>query len=368
MTQCTLQPRPTHVDVPSLTVLANHFSTHALAADQQLLAWRERVGHVIDVPVSSRRLAEGFAANIDRYVVGGMSFTDCRTHAIVLDRSVARVSTDVRRDYVFHLFVEGQADNVTSMHKKRSAVDSVQKIIAFDMNQPFRIERSDCRVLTLFVPKAVVDAELPDGESIHGRVVPQESPLAGLILDHVSAIGREISQLDPRDALNALTTAAQLLAAAFRKESRLMGASRAAVQAAVMGQVRRYVEANLHQTDLTPASVVQALQLKRATVYRWFEHEGGLGVYIRHRRLRIAADELVRFPNLLVTEVAYGLGFKSASDFTRAFRRAFDMSPQDMRARAFDLQHLAGVLEHAQERIDLHENLSLKSETDGQVR
>jgi hypothetical protein len=33
-----------------------------------------------------------------------------------------------------------------------------------------------------------------------------------------------------------------------------------------------------------------------------------------------------------VIEIAYGLGFKSASDFTRAFRRAYDMAPQDFRA------------------------------------
>jgi AraC-like DNA-binding protein len=46
----------------------------------------------------------------------------------------------------------------------------------------------------------------------------------------------------------------------------------------------------------------------------------------------------VRFPQLRVVEIAYGLGFNSPSDFTRAFRRAFDMSPQDLRARALILQ------------------------------
>jgi len=37
---------------------------------------------------------------------------------------------------------------------------------------------------------------------------------------------------------------------------------------------------------------------------------------------------------LPVTDIAYGLGFKSPSDFTRAFRRAYEISPQDFRARA----------------------------------
>ncbi|MFM0153407.1 helix-turn-helix transcriptional regulator [Paraburkholderia sediminicola] len=320
-------------------ISTSRFSTHALPAEEQFLAWRQRVGHVVDVPPSKEQVAGGFRGEIDLYAVGGMVFTDCSTESMLLERSVARVSTDSRRDYAFHLFVEGEIGHVTGMRKKRSAPDSVQGIVAFDLNQPFRAERPECRLLSLFVPSAIVDEELRDGAAIHGRIVQQGSPLTGLVLDHLAAVAREIPTLDPVAAADALHASAQLLLAAFRKDARLTGASRSAMQAAVMGQVRRYVEANLYQGDLTPTSVVQALQLKRATIYRWFEHEGGLGAYIRNRRLREAADELVRFPHLQVTEIAYGLGFQSASDFTRAFRRAFDMSPQDMRLRALDLQH-----------------------------
>jgi len=338
MSEYPKPPRPVRGDVQRPRIETSSFSTRALATDKQLLAWRKRVGHVVDVPPSNKQIAAGFGANIDKYTVNGIIFTDSRTDAMRLERSVARVSTDSLRDYAFHVFLEGETGNVSGLHKKRSATGSAQGIIAFDLNQPFRVERPACRVLTMFVPRAIVDAGLPDGESIHGRIVLQGSPLAGLVLDHVTAISKEIPWLDPGAASDALTTGARLLVAAFRKESRLMGADRAALQAAVMGQVRRYVEANLHQGDMTPTGVVDALQLKRATIYRWFEHEGGLGAYIRHRRLRMAADELVRFPQLPVTAIAYGLGFKSASDFTRAFRRAFDVSPQDMRAHAFDLQ------------------------------
>jgi AraC-like DNA-binding protein len=323
-------------------ISTSRFSTHALAAEEQFLAWRQRVGHVVDAPPSKEQIARGFRAEIDLYAVGGLMFSDCSTESMRLERSVARVSTDTRRDYAFHLFVEGEIGHVTGMRKKRSAPGSVQGIVAFDMNQPFRAERPKSRLLTLFVPPAIVDEELRDGTAIHGRIVEQGSPLTGLVLDHLTAVAREIPTLDPAAAAQALQAGAQLLVAAFRKESRLTGASRAAMQAAVMGQVRRYVDANLHEGDLTPTSVVQALQLKRATIYRWFEHEGGLGAYIRNRRLREAADELVRFPHLQVTEIAYGLGFQSASDFTRAFRRAFDMSPLDMRVRALDLQQQRG--------------------------
>jgi AraC-like DNA-binding protein len=318
-------------------IVTTRFSTHSLAASEQLLAWRSRVGHAVDVPPSNRQLAEGFAGHIDLYAVGGMTFTDCSTDALTLERPVARVSTDSRRDFVFHVFLDGEIGNVTGMHRKRSAAEPARGIVAFDMNQPFRHERPACRLLSVFVPRDIVEAGLPDAGSIHGRIVQQGTPLGRLILDHAAAISRDMPKLDRHGATDALTAGAQLLIAAFRKESRLTGAGRASLQVAVMGQVRRYVEANLHQGNLTPTSVVEELQLKRATIYRWFEHEGGLGTYIRNRRLREAADELIRFPHLQVTEIAYGLGFRSASDFTRAFRRAFDISPQDMRARAVEL-------------------------------
>jgi AraC-like DNA-binding protein len=100
----------------------------------------------------------------------------------------------------------------------------------------------------------------------------------------------------------------------------------------MVDQVRRYVQAHLCDDDLSPESVLSALQLPRSTLYRLFQHEGGLGAYIRHLRLRHAADDLIRYPHALVLDIAFGLGFKSASVFTRAFRRAYGMAPQEYRA------------------------------------
>ncbi|WP_259295129.1 AraC family transcriptional regulator [Paraburkholderia sp. DHOC27] len=317
------------------------FSTRTLATDQQVLAWRRRVGHAVDVPPTRAQLSDGFGASIELFAAGDSIFTDVRTDAMVLERPVARVSTDARRDFAFHLYLEGETGEVTGMSKKRSAPGSVQGIVAFDLNQPFRVERPACRVLTLFVPRPVVEAGLPDSESLHGRIIPFDTPLAQVALEHAVATRQRVPTLGAQKADEAFRLAAQLLLAAFRQDSSLTGAGRAALQAAVLERVRRFVDANLHQAELTPSLVVDALQLKRATIYRWFEHEGGLGAYIRHRRLREAADELVRFPQLKVTEIAYGLGFKSASDFTRAFRRAFDISPQDMRVRALEMQRTA---------------------------
>ena len=47
------------------TIATSRFSTHGLAADEQFLAWRQRVGHVVDAPPSKEQLACGFRGEID---------------------------------------------------------------------------------------------------------------------------------------------------------------------------------------------------------------------------------------------------------------------------------------------------------------
>ena len=111
----------------------------------------------------------------------------------------------------------------------------------------------------------------------------------------------------------------------------MSGSKRAVGRALMFEKTRRYIRENLNDFELSPERVVQALGLSRPTIYRLFQHEGGLGAYIRQLRLRVAADDFVRFPGIPVQDIGYALGFKSASDFTRAFRRAYDLSPRDVR-------------------------------------
>ncbi|SAK45007.1 AraC family transcriptional regulator [Caballeronia hypogeia] len=325
---------PADSDTPTFFT---RFSTQAVPRERQLLAWRDRVGHVVDVLPDKAQVERGFEGKIDLHAAGGLVFTEARTEALVLERSIARVSTDTRRDFAFHVYAEGETGHVGGVNLKRSEPGSVRGIVAFDLNQRFRLERPACRVLTMFVPRPIVAAHIGDCEALHGRVLSFDAPLAGFVLQHFDATARELPTLERPDAIDLLDAGAQLLLSAFAGKPHASPDARTALQTAVKAQAKRYVETHLHEADLTPMNVVDALGVKRATLYRWFEREGGLAAYIRERRLREAADELVRLPNLQIADIAFGLGFKSASDFTRAFRRAFDVSPLEMRMCALEL-------------------------------
>lgn len=318
---------------PASEVAHNHFSVKGQPLQQQLLAWRERVGHVIDVLPSLTQVETPFNACIDRYDIGARRFTDCRSDALLLERSVARISTDNHRDYVFHVFTHGGIESIEGISLPLRKHPSAS-IIALDLNQPVRMHRGTCRMLTLFVPRATVDAAFPHAESIHGRMIENTSPLAQLLIEHVEALSKSLHRMSANEAATAFDISVHLLLGAFGKQTKLSGNARSAVLAGMFDKARRYVQANLHRGTLTPETLFQTLKLPRSTLYRLFEQEGGLGAYIRNCRLREAVDELVSFPNLPVAGIAYGLGFKSASDFTRAFRRAYGMAPQDLRFMA----------------------------------
>ncbi|OEC35702.1 AraC-type DNA-binding protein [Pseudomonas cuatrocienegasensis] len=319
---------------PHLTHLAHdRFDVGQVPMHQQLLAWRERVGHVIDVLPAKWQLEQPFLAAIDRYRLGEWTLTDCYSDPLLLSRSLARISTDNKRDYVFQVFINGGMSlGPSKAHNNRAPYSA--GILLLDLNQPLRMQRSACRVLSLFAPRACVDSLFPDAESLHGRVLDSRQTEAGILIEHLQALAHELPAVPPHEALMALEYSAQSLLGAFTKQAKLSGNARAAARSLMFSRVRRYIKHNLYSDELSPERVLLDLRLPRATVYRLFEHEGGLAAYILRCRLREAAEQLFKCPQTPVLDIAYSLGFGSASDFTRAFRRVHEMAPRDFRLSA----------------------------------
>ncbi|MBN3785392.1 helix-turn-helix domain-containing protein [Burkholderia sp. Ac-20353] len=309
-------------------------------ARRSFLAWQERMSPVYDIQPSSKHAEDTFDASLSRYTIDNLSLFDFRTAPNLAVRSLGRVSTESIRDISFSVFLEGQPGLFVGGNPRPDAppIPQVPSILALDMDQPCTIRSFHGRILLLFVPRALVERSLPDAASLHGRSLHATTPLTRLLIEHLVALNRQIVGLSKEEAHQSFVTAVELVVAAFSRQAGLSGNGRAAVRAAVYGQVRRHVETHLHDPELSPDSVLASLHLSRASVYRIFEHEGGLAAYIRSRRLRMAADELVRFPHMEVQDIASGLGFNDASSFTRAFRRAFDIAPRDLREYAPLLQ------------------------------
>lgn len=108
-----------------------------------------------------------------------------------------------------------------------------------------------------------------------------------------------------------------------------------AIADARLGDVERYINANLASPSLTPARAAAALKLSERTLHSLFERQGvSFAAHVRRRRLEECRIALIARPSRPVIDVAFAWGFGSLPSFYRAFRAEFGMSPGDLRQAA----------------------------------
>jgi AraC-like DNA-binding protein len=320
-------------------IAPTRFDVSHLPPTEQLLAWRERVGQVVDVVVSRARTQMPFSAWINRYMMGEYLFIDCYSDQVTLDRSIARISRDSARSIAFHLFLDGEPAAIFRHGANRNPVPADLVISAVDLDQPFQMARKHSAHAEIFMPAARLQSVFPDPGMLHGRGLMPNAPGVSLIIERVKALIRDIRHLLPSEAQARLEAIVELIIHAFGKSMGIRDSAQALTRELTISNARRIVREHLFDSELTPERVLASLGQSRASVYRLFEHEGGLAAYIRNLRLRAAATDLVRLPELAVKDIAYSVGFKSASDFSRAFRRAYETTPQAL--RDYDAWYLA---------------------------
>lgn len=311
-----------------------HFTVNREARSLQALAWSDYVSRILDSPVSRVQTETGFYGEIDSYILKDMVYLDSRTDPLQQTRTNARISRDDVRNFVFHMAVDGIMETTTDQKRQASIAQFVPGVLALDLGQPMKMRRpTRARVLAFFISREKVSAAIADPESIHGKVLPYASPMGRLLQEQVLHLCRCLPHLSQTDTHDAINLCADLALAAFAKQVRLDEGARAITRRAQMEYIKRHIAANLHNKELNPSEVLGAFpQLPRPSLYRMFEPEGGLATYIRNARLWAAATELIELPKMPVAEIAYGLGFGSASDFSRAFGRSYGMSPVEFRA------------------------------------
>ncbi|WP_406483175.1 helix-turn-helix domain-containing protein [Streptomyces platensis] len=111
---------------------------------------------------------------------------------------------------------------------------------------------------------------------------------------------------------------------------------------ALVLRIRAFVQQHLHDPQLSPCTIAAAHHISRSYLYRLFEdEEESIAAWIRGQRLEHARRDLAQ-PAMRTTPIhtiAACWCFTHAADFTRAFRRAYGMSPREY--RSFAIAHSA---------------------------
>jgi AraC-like DNA-binding protein len=121
-----------------------------------------------------------------------------------------------------------------------------------------------------------------------------------------------------------------VLAAASAGESWVAAADPQRQRRLLLVQAQAYIDHNLHDPRLSPASIADALHVSLRTLYRAFDqHEVSAAQWIRHQRLERCRRDLLDAAQATtpVGTLAGRWGFSDAAQFGRAFRRAFGSPP-----------------------------------------
>lgn len=317
-----------------------HFSVNHLPQPQRYDVWRDSIACIFDVEPGRRQAyAEdgGFHASIDAHMIGPLFLATTTTRSQNWCRSAQAMARDGMDHYMLQLYESG-TQRCSWQHGSFEMPDD--GILVYDLSQEMRAETSDFSNVSLILPRQMIGELLQAPDDQHMRQLNGREPLVALLREHMLGLKRHAATLDLPQAMALTPIITQLVAACLNTSAasgRPDGGPGSAVQLTLL---RRDIEMRLGDTDLSPADLRARHGLSRSRLYEIFAPLGGISGYIRERRLRRALLALVD-PAMIshgIGEIALASGFRSISDFSRAFQRRYGLSPRVVRHRGLQQQ------------------------------
>jgi AraC-like DNA-binding protein len=297
--------------------------------------WRDALGEVFEVRATPAEI-EGFRGEIDVHASARHILSASWHSALSLIR---RSAGGANERFAISLQVSGSATGLAGDGPTQIEPGDV---MFADLSQALAMRHTAREGLTgavtLWAPRERILALVSDENAMHGLVLKADSPAGAVI----GAAMRSFAASAPNMKLIEFDAlAGGIIGLAAKSVGPTLTRTTdggVAPPLATFVTIRRYIDRNLATTDLSAASVAAVFGLSRASLYRLFEPAGGIAKYIRKVRLNRAFQEITtaEYSNRRIGHIAYTLGFKNVSAFSRLFHEVYGVTPGEARERARD--------------------------------
>lgn len=327
-------------------LLRSHFDTRVLPAHLAQQAWTEAIGVLFDSR-PRKTVEEGFFAEVDAAFMGDVALGRLRSTAQDFDRSRYKIARDGMDGYLLQFYLSGRS---ATRGGSNAEVAGEGDLYVIDMAQPLATTTTDLDQISLVVPRRLLSARLESPDASHMRIIPAGLPLVTLFRESLRSFHGQIDNMSRREAEAVIHPLLDLAAAAIN--GHVDERNVAGVNLAHFVGLRRHVEANLLDPDLTLDSLLATFSLSRRKAYRLFEPVGGFSTYVNRRRLQLALQALrsVDSRHLSISEIGLAHGFPNPENFSRAFRREHGLSPREARQLAGSGRSLPELAEKLSEK------------------
>jgi len=322
------------------------FSTDGLPLADQLDAWNAAFGSLNDISASIGQT--GANVRCEYWLLGqGVVLSSTRVAPSRFVRDHARTRKNQIDHWVLRVLRRGRGH---LRHANFEATTSPGELVVFSMHETWTVDWEGAEWVSLCFPRDL-DLRLSTGLAaldpglLHG-------PGPGLLADFMLALPARLAKATAEEipvlagAMHG-TISACLLTGASQPAGLSPGDAAAGL---ARERVRRAILREIGSGQLKPAILAREAGLSRSSLYRLFENDGGVARYIQQVRLAMAHDAL-RDPVMAgrtIGVIAKAHGFPEPTDFSRAFRAAYGLSPREARSGLSPSAPLA--LEHQPRR------------------
>ena len=268
-------------------------------------------------------------AILDDVVFGMSCLSAVRGH-----RSAQHIAADSHDHYVLGIPIE---QSIIVQDGIEYAL-SEDEMVLFDGTRPLNYRHGDrCGGVTVAIPRYRLERKLAASEVKGPRVARLDQGLGLMIRSFCRDLPGVMASAPDAEIRQALgEQLVSLIALSFKASDEGRERAKPTMSGLRFQAIKDFIDANLHDSNLNPEHVVQALGISRSYLYKLFDqYDFSFQDYVRVRRLcRVEAE--LRNPSLdglSITEIAVRSGFNNSSHFSRSFSQQYGESPRAYRAR-----------------------------------
>lgn len=306
------------------------YSTGGLPSSAKVAYWNDVISSVF-TPLDTKPAHSEFDAELHCLKFGRLRLVKVSSRAATIRHAKPLSRSDEHR-YFLRVQTSGK---LLLKQDRHEALLEQGDLVLNDAAMPYQLSYDDnCSTLVLVVTDKELRRHLPTPEEMIGVKLSGQKGLSrtnALMLQDVWEHARDglppdIGSRIADSILDVFATSAMEIKGMAVAEPAIVGARRV--------QIKRYIEANLRNPELTVRSVASAFGISPRYLHILFTHENEtVSSYILRRRLEECGKQLADalWRRRTITEIAFGWGFNNATHFARVFRNRYGTSPRDYR-------------------------------------